>query len=108
MDSWAMIVLRVVLGIVVFPHGAQKLMGWFGGYGFAGSMNYFTDTVGLPWLVGFVVIMLEFFGAIVLIIGFATPVNNKCKRHTDPQEEVFITFSSLVTKPIHKKPMLNA
>lgn len=73
-DSWAIIVLRVVLGLVVFPHGAQKLLGWFGGYGFAGSMNYFTGTVGLPWIVGFIVILLEFFGAIALIIGFATRI----------------------------------
>ena len=73
-DSWAMIALRVVLGLVVLPHGAQKLMGWFGGYGFAGTMNYFTDTVGLPWLIGFIVIVLEFFGAIALIIGFATRI----------------------------------
>lgn len=62
------------LGLVVFPHGAQKLLGWFGGYGFAGSMTYFTDTVGVPWIVGFIVIMLEFFGAIALIIGFATRI----------------------------------
>lgn len=73
-DSWSLIVLRVVLGLVVFPHGAQKLLGWFGGYGFAGSMTYFTDTVGVPWIVGFIVIMLEFFGAIALIIGFATRI----------------------------------
>ncbi len=73
-DSWGLIVLRVVLGLVIFPHGAQKLLGWFGGYGFTGSMNYFTETVGLPWIVGFVVILLEFFGAIALIIGFATRI----------------------------------
>jgi putative oxidoreductase len=73
-DSWGLIVLRIVLGLVVFPHGAQKLLGWFGGYGFTGSMNYFTQTVGLPWVVGFIVILLEFFGAIALIIGFATRI----------------------------------
>lgn len=73
-DSWALIVLRIMLGLVVFPHGAQKLLGWFGGYGFSGSMNYFTQTVGLPWTVGFAVIILEFFGAIALIIGFATRI----------------------------------
>lgn len=73
-DSWGLVVLRVALGLVIFPHGAQKLLGWFGGYGFTGSMNYFTDTVGLPWIVGFLVIILEFFGAIALIIGFATRI----------------------------------
>jgi putative oxidoreductase len=73
-DSWTPIVLRFVLGLVIFPHGAQKLLGWFGGYGFAGSMNYFTDTVDLPWIIGFLVIILEFFGAIALIAGIATRI----------------------------------
>lgn len=73
-DSWTPIVLRFVLGLVIFPHGAQKLLGWFGGYGFAGSMNYFTDTVALPWIIGFLVIILEFFGAIALIAGIATRI----------------------------------
>ena len=73
-DSWTMVVLRVVLGLVVFPHGAQKLLGWFGGYGFSGSMNYFTNTVGLPWIIGFLVIILEFFGALALIAGVTTRI----------------------------------
>lgn len=73
-DSWSTMVLRLFLGAVVFPHGAQKLLGWFGGYGFTGSMNYFTDTVGLPWAIGFIVILLEFFGAIALVAGLATRI----------------------------------
>ncbi len=73
-DSLALTILRVVLGLVVFPHGAQKLFGWFGGYGFSGTMNYFTNTVGLPWIIGFFVIILELFGAIALIAGIATRI----------------------------------
>ena len=61
-----------MLGLVVFAHGAQKLLGWFGGYGFSGTMNFFTETVGLPWIIGFLVIILESFGAIALILGIAT------------------------------------
>ena len=72
--SLTLIILRIFLGLVVFPHGAQKLLGWFGGYGFQGSMNYFTQTVGLPWIVGFLVIILEFFGALALIAGIATRI----------------------------------
>jgi putative oxidoreductase len=64
--------LRVFLALVLFPHGAQKLLGWFGGYGFSGTMQYFTDTVGLPWLIGFLVILIEFLAPIALIVGFAT------------------------------------
>ena len=70
----AIAILRVVLGIVLFPHGAQKLLGWFGGYGFNGTMGFLTGTVGLPWLLAFLVIAIEFFGAIALIFGFATRI----------------------------------
>lgn len=61
--------VRVVLALVIFPHGAQKLFGVFGGYGFEGSMNYFTETQGLPWLIGFMVILAETLGAVLLLFG---------------------------------------
>lgn len=66
------LVIRIVLGTVLFAHGAQKLLGWFNGYGFSGTMNYFTETEGLPWIIGFAVIMIEFFGPIALLLGVAT------------------------------------
>lgn len=71
-NDWFPLVLRVFLGLVIFPHGAQKLLGWFGGYGFIGTMGFFTDTVGLPWIIGFLIINLEFFGSFALIAGIAT------------------------------------
>lgn len=71
-DSLAPTFLRLALGVMMFPHGAQKLLGWFGGYGFNGSMGYFTGTVGTPWIVGFLVILGEFFGSLMLIAGFGT------------------------------------
>lgn len=71
-DNSAATVLRIVLGLIIFPHGAQKLLGWFGGYGFAGTMNFFTNTVHLPWIIGFLVIIIEFFGSLMLIAGIAT------------------------------------
>ncbi len=70
-NSIGPVFLRLFLALVLFPHGAQKLLGWFGGFGFTGSMQYFTETVGLPWIVGFVVILIEFFGPLALLIGFA-------------------------------------
>lgn len=73
-NNWAAFISRVALGTVFFAHGAQKLLGWFGGYGFEGTMGYFTGTVGLPWLVGFLVIIIEFFGALSLIAGFGTRI----------------------------------
>ncbi len=71
-DSTAPLLLRLFTAIVLFPHGAQKLLGWFGGFGFEGSMNYFTGTENLPWVVGFAVIIIEFFGSLFLLLGFAT------------------------------------
>src|SRR3954464_3663241 len=65
-------ITRVVLGMVLFAHGAQKLFGWFGGYGFKGTMSFFTETAGLPWIIGFLVIIIEFFGSLSVIFGFAT------------------------------------
>ncbi len=72
--SFAPLAIRVMLGFAVFPHGAQKLLGWFGGYGFTGTMAFFTETMDLPWLIGFLVILLESFGALALISGFATRI----------------------------------
>lgn len=67
-------ILRIMLGVVLFPHGAQKLLGWFGGFGFTGTMGYFTGTVGLPWIIGLLVIIIEFFGPVFLLFGLATRI----------------------------------
>lgn len=69
--SLAPFLLRLFLALVLFPHGAQKLLGWFSGLGFSGSMAYFTEKVHLPWIIGFIVIMIEFFGPLALLLGFA-------------------------------------
>ncbi|HXF91117.1 MAG TPA: DoxX family protein [Nitrospiraceae bacterium] len=71
-DSWTGLILRVTLGLVMFPHGAQKLLGWYGGFGFGGTMNFFTETMHLPWLVAFLIIIGEFFGSLGLLAGFLT------------------------------------
>lgn len=69
-DSWAGLILRVGLGGVIFAHGAQKLLGWFGGNGFDGTMEFFTQRMRLLWLVAFLVIIGESLGALGLIAGF--------------------------------------
>ncbi|MBI4161484.1 MAG: DoxX family protein [Acidobacteria bacterium] len=71
-DGWTGLVLRVALGGVMLPHGAQKLLGWFGGPGFSGTMEIFTGTLGLPWILAFLVVLAESFGALGLILGFLT------------------------------------
>lgn len=73
-DIAGIAILRIALGIILFPHGAQKLLGWFGGYGFNGTMGYLTGAAGLPWILAFLVIAIEFFGALALIFGFATRI----------------------------------
>jgi putative oxidoreductase len=71
-EAWSSLILRVMLGVVMLPHGAQKLLGWFGGYGFSGTMGFFTGTMHLPWIVAFLVIVGESFGSLGLILGFLT------------------------------------
>ena len=71
-DKFSYWVPRVVLGCVMLPHGAQKLFGWFGGFGFTNTMTYFTQTAGLPWIIAFLIIMGESLGSLGLIVGFFT------------------------------------
>ncbi|HZC68987.1 MAG TPA: DoxX family protein [Nitrospirales bacterium] len=71
-EAWSSLILRVMLGVVMLPHGAQKLLGWFGGFGFSGTMGFFTGTMHLPWIVAFLVIIGESFGSLGLIMGFLT------------------------------------
>lgn len=73
-QNTAALVARLALGIVIFPHGAQKLLGWFGGYGFSGTMGFLTGKAGLPWLIALLVILIEFIGSLLLVVGFATRV----------------------------------
>lgn len=70
--AWSGLILRVILGVVLFPHGAQKLLGWYGGFGFAGTIGYFTEQAHLPWIIAFLIIVGESFGSLGLIAGFLT------------------------------------
>jgi putative oxidoreductase len=69
--SAAQLIARVVLGIVIFPHGAQKMLGWFGGHGISGTLGFF-GSVGVPAPLAFLVICAEFFGSLMLILGLFT------------------------------------
>ncbi len=71
-DSTTHLILRLMLGLVIFFHGAQKLFGWFGGHGFDGTMGFFMEKMGLPAVIAFLVIIGESFGALGLITGFLT------------------------------------
>ena len=73
-NNWTGLVIRLTIGLILFPHGAQKLLGLFGGYGFSGTMNFLTNTVQLPWIIAFMVIVIEFFGSLSMIVGFASRI----------------------------------
>lgn len=67
-------IARLVLGVVFFAHGAQKMLGWFGGYGFTGTMGFFTQMLHIPAPLAFLAICAEFFGGLGLIIGLLSRV----------------------------------
>lgn len=71
-DAWSGLILRLTLGVVMWPHGAQKLLGWYGGFGFSGTLGFFTEQMHLPWIVAFLVIMGESLGSLALLAGFLT------------------------------------
>ncbi len=73
-DALAPVILRLTLAIVMFPHGAQKVLGWFGGYGFSGTLDFFTKTMGIPLVFALLDIAAEFLGPIGLLIGLTTRV----------------------------------
>ena len=70
----SILILRVLLGIVFLPHGLQKVFGSFGGYGYTGTMGYFTGTLGIPALFAFLAIAAEFLGSLGLITGLFTRI----------------------------------
>ncbi len=68
-NSPALAVVRLALGTVMFAHGAQKALGWFGGYGPAGTLGFFEQSLGIPATLGVLVIAAEFLGGLGLIVG---------------------------------------
>ena len=67
-DDNTLTLMRLILGVVFFLHGSQKLLGWFGGFGFSGTMNFFTSMLHIPAPFAVLAICAEFFGG----IGFDT------------------------------------
>jgi putative oxidoreductase len=73
-SAWTPTIARLALGAVILPHGLQKLFGWFGGYGFSNTMAWFTETIHVPWILGFAAIVVETLGALALLTGAFTRV----------------------------------
>ena len=70
-QSWSLLVVRLALGLVLLPHGMQKALGMFGGYGFAGTVGFF-QSMGMPFIIGTLVILAEFAGSIGVLLGVGT------------------------------------
>lgn len=68
-DDYAIALIRLTLGVVMFPHGAQKVLGWFGGHGFAGTYAAFTQQMGFPAPLVLLAFAAEFLGGLGLVVG---------------------------------------
>ena len=71
-QQWAPLALRLPLGVILFAHGAQKLLGCFGGYGWHGTMQYFTQSLHIPVPVAAIAILVEFLAGLALLAGVFT------------------------------------
>ncbi len=69
--SWALLLIRLALGAVFFAHGAQKVFGWFGGYGLKGTVGYF-QSLGIPPALGVIGCFTELLGGVAVFIGLLT------------------------------------
>lgn len=67
--------VRATAGLLLVPHGAQKLFGWFGGYGIEATGQFFAAKLGLPPALALVAGLVEFFGGLALAAGLLTRVS---------------------------------
>lgn len=72
LNSLALLTARLTLGGVFFAHGAQKVLGWFGGFGISGTLGYFQNTLGVPALLAVFGVLAEFIVSLMLLAGFST------------------------------------
>lgn len=68
-QSWSLLIVRVVLGVIFFAHGAQKVFGWFGGPGLRGLIGYFKQALGVPAPLAVVAAFTELLGGAAMIVG---------------------------------------
>lgn len=73
-DDRMLALLRFVLGSVMFAHGAQKALGWFGGAGFGPTMQYFAENLGIAAPLAVLAIGAEFLGGLLLLAGLLARV----------------------------------
>jgi putative oxidoreductase len=72
-NSIPLLAVRLALGCVMFAHGAQKMLGWFGGNGFEKTLTGF-EHQGIPMVFALLAILAEFCGGLGLILGFLSRI----------------------------------
>jgi putative oxidoreductase len=72
-ESRTLLFQRIIAGCVMFPHGTQKLVGAWGGHGWDATMGQLTS-MGIPTPIAALVIIIEFFGAIGVVLGLGTRI----------------------------------
>lgn len=72
-NSPAQLLIRLALGVVIFPHGAQKVLGWFGGPGYGATVTAFS-AMGFPLWAIILLMVSEFGGSLFLVLGLYTRV----------------------------------
>ena len=73
-SSWAPLLLRISLGVIFFAHGAQKVLGWYGGYSLAASRGFFENVLGISAPLFYLAAFTEFLGGILIVIGLLSRV----------------------------------
>jgi len=74
-NNGASIFLRISFVIMMLPHGAGKLFGVFGGFGFEKTMQHFTENMGIPYILALAAILVEFLSSLMILVGYQTRIN---------------------------------
>ena len=72
--DWLIAIVRIVLGVVFFAHGAQKTLGWFGGAGLQSTLRVFRENLHIPAPLALLAVATEFLGGLGLIVGLLSRV----------------------------------
>ncbi len=70
--SWPLLIVRLGVGGVLLPHGFQKLLGWFGGFGWSATLSFFSSALHVPVPIAVLVILGESLGSVAMLLGLMT------------------------------------
>jgi putative oxidoreductase len=73
-SDWTLTMIRIILGVIFFAHGSQKLLGWFGGSGLKETLHTMHEHLGIPMPLALLSVAAEFFGGLGLIVGLLSRI----------------------------------